>query len=174
MKKLQSNIKIYSSVTPELINNDIIKAIKDKVNIFKKKLKHDAPYEDIIGHLCDYEMIETDEDVSGYCDLEGKKIAYKEGGLPIIFHEIGHTIQYDLGYFEHEPIMSSRITVEQQCETIAYYMYNAIYKHKTLGPDAFTSYFTKHDLLWFRDWNENWCEDDMEAFFNKLLDLEKP
>jgi hypothetical protein len=155
--------KFYLGINDKIINSKIKKFINEKIKVFyNKKLHYNAPYIDIIGYLCDYNLIITDKNCGGYCDINNKIIGYKNGGLGTIFHEISHTFQKELGFFEKKQnIISEDIFIEQQCETMAYYLYNGIFKYKQITCKNFNSYFEIEDIKFLIDWYGDEKENDM-------------
>lgn len=155
--------KAYLGVNDNLINLKIKKILNEKARLFYNKLSFDSPYADIIGVLCDYELVNTNVICGGYCNHIDKEISYVSGGLPTIFHEISHAIQADLEIFDRmDNILSKRLIMEQQCETMAYYLYNSIYTHKQLEAKVFDAYFCREHIKFL----SNWCG---ESVHNDLI-----
>jgi hypothetical protein len=146
-------INIAQHISLSLLNDDLNKIIRDNIRLFHNKLKKDAPYAEIIGYLTDYELVKTDLACGGWCSRYSKEIAYVNGGLSTIFHEIGHAFQAKCGIIKEEKkiLLSQEIAIEQQAETIAYVMYNKLIGHS----NNFTSYFKIEDIkfldLWYKD-----------------------
>ena len=91
-----------------------------------------------------------------------KEIIYSSGGLKNIFHEIGHTFQAEMEIFEkNEELLSKQVFVEKQCETMAYYLYNSIYKETPLNKKNFNTYFSIDDVRWLSDYYGDEVQDDI-------------
>lgn len=147
---LKGNI-FYSGVDDSLISNEIKRLLNSKIELFHDKLKIDAPFIDIVGYLTDYKLITTTWNCGGYCSNSEKIIAYKSGGLRTIYHEVSHAFQAELGLFDKlTNILSEDIFIEQQCETMAYYLYNSI--HKPLPAKYFNAYFDIDSVKFLADW----------------------
>lgn len=151
---------IYTGVNKKLFTKELEKIVNEKARIFKKKLSHAASIHDIVGELTGYEVISTEKDCGGYCDIYNKEIAINEPFA--MFHEISHYIQAELCILEpSEKVMSKNILMEQQAETIAYYLYNATHPGKPLGADKFNAYTTREDFDFLRKWYDGYYEDDL-------------
>ncbi len=147
--------KFYDGVDDRLLNFTIKKYMNNKIQLFHDKKLKDAPYEDIIGYLCGYETVETDLDCGGWCDWNTKKIAYVCGGIETILHEVSHAFQADLDIrtlSNNENVLSDSLLMEQQCETMAYYLYNSIYKDDAKPKERFDAYFSIDDVNYLIEW----------------------
>lgn len=148
-----------NGINDKLITKEIKMLINEKCNIFHKKIKYnDAPYEDIIGHLSSCKFINNvnNKDCGGYYSVDNHMIYYESGGLRTLYHELGHSIQAELGIFDKsEKILSKSVLLEQQCETINYYLMNGIYLNSSTDSGLFNHYFNEHDINFLSDWFEN-------------------
>ena len=55
-----AGVKIYNTISNDLIDKNIIKRIDKTVDIFNEKIKTlKAPFEDVVGYLSDYKLIKT-------------------------------------------------------------------------------------------------------------------
>ena len=110
-----------------LIPNKMATYLDDKVKSYKKLNLNSANYQERIGVLTGFETIKTDVDCGGYCDIWNKKIALADFSDKVFLHEISHAFQMDLGYFDNkETLISQSIKSEQQCESMARYLYEKI------------------------------------------------
>ena len=148
-----------------------MKIIKHKIQLYHEKLKYNAPIHDIIGILIDYNVIETKLNCGGYCDYTNKIIAVHSNCInnptefqQIIYHEIGHAIQAELGRFNIRNLntLSANLQIEQQAETINYILYNAINTHNPLHHTKFDAYFKTDSIKFLSDWYGNYIQNDIE------------
>lgn len=161
--------KLYDGVSYKLITPEIKRLVDVKVTLFEQKLTTDAPLADIVGVLTGYELAVTDKYCGGYCDYLNQTIAYNtelaRGHADIkksLFHEMGHAIQAELGIFDKLPwLLSANLKMEQQCESIAFYLYNKTHKSEPLAATQFNSYFKADDVDFLRKWYTHWLEDDL-------------
>jgi len=110
-----AGVKIYNTISNDLIDKNIIKRIDKTVDIFNEKIKTlKAPFEDVVGYLSDYKLIKTNKNCGGYCNFKGKEIAYVSGGIETIIHEVCHSIQADMGLLnDFSKLLSDNIRIEQ-------------------------------------------------------------
>lgn len=160
------NKQIYTGVSFNLLSSDLIKKLNDKIFLFRNKLSINANYADIIGILVDYKLINTKINCGGYCSIDSKEIAYTSGGLKLLFHEIGHAIQAELGINKTKLILSELILEEQQAETISYYLYNSLLQNY-LPPKKFNSYFCLDHINFLDNWYKNY---NSKLYTNDLFD----
>ena len=115
----------------------------------------DADYHDIVGYLSGYNLVNTQVNCSGFCDPARREIAIGRNnfGLRTIYHEIAHSIQHDLGLYQLNSFFSI-LFMEQQAETMAYYLYNAVHENNPLSHRFFDSYFKKDDIEFLGSYHE--------------------
>lgn len=155
--------KLYSSVSNELLIPKLVLLVDEKISIFKSNNLYDANYSEIIGILTGYNLIDTNLNCGGFCNYIKKEIAIVDQCLKTLFHEVGHTIQAEIEMFEKESgLLSEQVYIEQQCETIAFYMYNLIFTKNQIQSSEFDSYFTREDVRWLADWYGNSIENDFK------------
>lgn len=162
-----SDIKIFSSITDTLINEKIKKRIDEMLRLYYKKFQYsNYLVEDLVGELTGFDLIFTDENCGGYFSPHTKEIALKSGKsdhhMRTLSHEISHFIQHDLGIIETDKILSHTIRMEQQCETIAYYLYNGIMRDNPLKKSKFNHYFCSEDFKFLSDWYDGYYENDLD------------
>lgn len=157
-------IKLFDKPSIQLITSDVKKLLDEKINLFKDKNLYSSSYDEMVGVMIDHKLIETDLNCSGYYDDQSKEIAYVDGGLPTLFHEISHGIQYECGIFEKDlRLASSYINMEQQCESMNKYMYEKLFPHIKLNSSNFTAYFKKNDIDWLlNEWCVGLLENDIK------------
>jgi hypothetical protein len=165
-------------LTGELITPKLHKLIDEKIKLFEKKGLKNAGMAEIVGVLMDYNLTTPKWQCGGYCDAINKEIAIIQEKKEIIitrknikltraqyeksivFHELGHAFQYELEMFEKERrILSERVHVEWQAESIAYKLYNRLYGHAP--HQLFGTYFSRDDLIWLNEWYGNRIENDL-------------
>lgn len=149
---MQDNKIIYQ---PSLIviPNKAIDYLNSKAELFIKSKLTTANHKEQIGALTGYNTITTDKDCGGYCDLWNNEIAINENSNNIhtILHECSHAFQADLGIWEKlTPLISEYFKAEQQCESMAAYLYERIYNKSSIG--IFNSYMDNDSLLFLQDW----------------------
>ncbi|MBS3145182.1 hypothetical protein J4414_00050 [Candidatus Woesearchaeota archaeon] len=110
---------------------------------------------DIVGYLSGYNLVNTQVNCSGFCDPARREIAIGRNnfGLRTIYHEIAHSIQHDLGLYQLNSFFSI-LFMEQQAETMAYYLYNAVHENNPLSHRFFDSYFKKDDIEFLGSYHE--------------------
>lgn len=144
---IKSAYPIYSGINFGLITHKLELQLNDLYN----KLKNDIlflPCEEVIYKSIGFKMIHTNKDCAGYCDLDNKTIAYKEGGLDTILHEICHVLQAnEMEIFKSE--FSFNLKFEQQCVSMSYSLM------KRLCPSHYfylDTYFTENDAKFLLNW----------------------
>lgn len=159
-----NGIRLHSSIDTRLLNNAIFKEISNKAAIFKK-MKNCRNYADIVGYLSGFEFIYTDNDLGGYCDLINDSIALNANGdkklhIPILCHEIAHSIQRELGFYSiNTDVITKAIHLEQQAETIAFYLHKNLFNYADRS--KFNSYMNKSDWLWLTNYYNGFIENDL-------------
>lgn len=157
--------KLYTGVSFDLLTKNVLKILEDRINRFHKDLKNDAKFAEIVGILTDYNFIYSKRtDCGGYCDFMNKEICLTENSrkYETILHEISHALQAELELFESNYVLlSERILIEQQAETMAYYLFNSIYNKKS---DNFTNYFSFDDIKFLHNWY-NGCDKYQNDIF---------
>ncbi|WP_128545082.1 hypothetical protein [Larkinella soli] len=145
-----------------LIDKGVLKAANAKIKTFRKRLKADAPFAEIVGVLSGYDFESTERNVSGYCDTYNRVIAYREGGLPTLYHELAHAIQAEEGKFVAANVeLSWWARMEQEAESMAFYLYNLIHRDAPLGVDHFGAYFNTEHLDFLREYMDGYVQDDL-------------
>ncbi len=157
----------YTGINDKLITTELKKLINNKAIIFQNKLKYDAPFEEIVGYLSGCELYDIEEECMGAYSYAANSIYYNydyhndndidnKTALSIIFHELGHAIQAEVGIYEKVGLLlTDRFKLEQQCETIAYYLANACHKEGCYEKKLFNdSYFTRKNLEVLSTWYE--------------------
>jgi Zn-dependent peptidase ImmA (M78 family) len=159
-------------ISGQLITPDLDKFIKEKIKMFRKKHLNDAPLEEVIGILSGYNTKIIDGNVcSGYCDSRNRIIGLDSSQTileqrTIVFHELGHTFQYELELIKHDDLLlSKRVEIEWQAESVAYRMFNELYGF--LHHSRFSSYFSKDSILWLDKYYKK-CSGMIE---NDILNL---
>ena len=66
--------KFHLGISDELIDFKIKKFLNEKIELFHRKLKYDAPFEDIVWYLCDYSFLESNLDIGACCEYKENKI----------------------------------------------------------------------------------------------------
>lgn len=154
------NNPIISRPSLVLIPNKVISYLDDKVNQYKKLKLNSTNYIEKIGVLTGFETVETNIECGGYCDIRNKEIALVEFSDRVFFHEISHAFQMDLGFFDNKEILISHsLKLEQQCESMAKYLYEKIYNLS--GDKIFNSYFCKGHIIWLSNWYGDFRENDI-------------
>jgi len=159
-----NGIKLHSSIDTRLLNNAIFNEISNKVAIFKSMQKC-RNYADIVGYLSGFEFIYTSNDLGGYCDLRNDIIALnassdKDTHIPILCHEIAHTIQRELGFYSiNTDVITKALQLEQQAETIAFYLHKNLFGYA--DKSKFNSYMSKADWLWLANYYKGFIENDL-------------
>jgi hypothetical protein len=156
--------RLYTGVSFDLLTKDVLKLLDDKIKSFHNNLKFDAEFSEIVGIITGYDLIYNErEDCGGYCDFIRKKIAYNDGGgIKTILHEISHALQADLGLFESNYVLlSERVLIEQQAETMAYYLFNSIYN---MDCKDFTNYFSFDDIKFLHNWYSGYHKYQNDIF----------
>lgn len=159
---------ISTGVSYKLLDRDTKLVINDTVNVFRKKLSNNASLEEIVGTLIDYKVTITGMNCGGYCSYEAKTIAFSPKGyakrdMQTLFHEVSHALQYKVGGAITDnrwpKLLSSNVLIEQQCETMAYYLHNSLFKY--IKPERFDAYFSRKDVEFLREWYGQWVINDM-------------
>jgi Zn-dependent peptidase ImmA (M78 family) len=158
--------KLYDGVSFKLITPELKLLMDAKVLLFERKLSLDAPLTEIVGVMTGYELIETTGYHSGYCDYEGQKIALHKtnnrGLINTIFHEMGHALQAEVGIFDKmSKLLSAELHMEQQCESIAFYLQHKCLKRNAIEAKEFDSYFNDWDIEYLREYYKGWVDDDL-------------
>ena len=162
-----SGSQLYAGVSSQLITRPLRDLVAEKARIFRARRMNDAPLAEVAGYLTGFELIETEKDCAGFCDVWGRRIALNPekdpaGLFKTLTHEMGHALQAELGVFEKgEGLLSEDVRDEHQAETISYYLYNALRPAEPLGPERFRSYFSAEDIDWLAAWYEGWRENDI-------------
>jgi hypothetical protein len=142
---------IVGSPSLQLLTPRITSYLDDKAKIWVKSGLSSASIPEQIGLMSGYKTITTDLNCGGYCDLWNKQIAIVEPKIQVVLHELSHTFQVDLGEYEKlSNLFSDQLKLEQQCETMAKYMYQRITSKP--GDELFTAYFDKDSLDFLRNW----------------------
>jgi len=142
---------IVHKASLQLLTPRIITYLDDKANLWIKNNLNSANVHERIGIMSGYNTISTNLKCGGYCDMWNKEIAIKEDYIQVVLHELSHSFQADLGITETlRNLLSDHLKEEQQCETMAKYLYQKIH-HKT-GDRIFTAYMDNHSLDFLRDW----------------------
>lgn len=162
-----SGVPLFQSINDNLVNDKIKKRINESLKIYRSKFKHkDFPMEDLVGELTNFDLIYTDENCKGYFSLNENQIGlnplYKDSQLKILSHEIGHHIQYDLEVPNfNSRLLSGQLLLEQQCQTIAYYLYNGMNLDGHLDVSYFMDYFYEDDVLDLANHYGDYVENDL-------------
>lgn len=168
-------------LTGSLITPNLDRILTDRVKRYHLKRLKGAPFCDIVGELTGYEVIKNETEAGGYCNYRGRIIALSDHGISdrevthnsqndpirygiwrrkLVCHEISHALQAEEEQFEKEPwLLSAKLHTEWQAESMAYRLYNACFG--VLDYRYFSSYFSKKDVLWLREWYGEWIEDDL-------------
>lgn len=160
---MQDNKIIYS---PSLlvIPPRLITYLDNKAELFIKKKLSSANHKEQIGLLTGYNTISTNANCGGYCDLWKKEIAINDNSncIHTILHECSHAFQADFGIWEKlNPLISDYFKAEQQCESMAAYIYEKIYKKPSIG--LFNAYMDNDSLLFLQNWYKGSCiENDIK------------
>jgi hypothetical protein len=134
-----------------LLDTNIQKYLDAKAQLWVKSGLSKANTAEQIGVMSGYDLIETTKNCGGYCAMGNKEIAIVEFKIEVVLHELCHAFQSDMNYWHKlEYTLSDLFKGEQQCESMAKYLYQKIY-HKT-GDDLFTAYFDKKSLDFLRNW----------------------
>jgi hypothetical protein len=137
------------------LTNETIKTFR-KSNLLK------ANPADQVGLMIGYDVIKTDLNCGGFCDYTNKRIAFSDTpDLKTMFHEVGHALQAKEGLFEQSNswLMSHRLNVEWQAETIAYWMYSELVD-KNIQVTDFSAYFRMRDVIFLKEWYGSYVEFD--------------
>lgn len=115
-------------------------------------------YAELVGNLTEFKLVGTDLWCGGYCDFANKEIAYRNGGLETILHEIGHALQAKADYFTPKSrlkdgllSLSWELYTEQEAEAIGYYLY-VILLGKTPPKGYFSDYFKASTINYVKWW----------------------
>lgn len=157
-----SEVDLYNSISDRTLVPELFALINHKAELFKNKLGLGAPFGEIVECLADYRYIVIPTGhVGGYCDYSNKTIAYAAGGLPTIMHEVGHALQNELLMFEYDmPLLSYHVAIEQQCETIGFYLYCATQQLHS-PTKSFSTYFNKADCKWLAEYYNGYYHNDL-------------
>lgn len=166
------NLMILPSTTIHVTQKHLPKQlkvlVKDSINKFNKSKLQTASFEEQVGVISDYKFIYTNDNCGGYCNYQDKIIALNTDSSgnqkrKVILHEIGHSLQAKAEIFEKidRDLLSHRLNIEHQVETIAYVFYNSVYPDKR-SHTFFNSYFKKEDVIWLVDWYGNYVENDIK------------
>lgn len=173
-------IRIYQSINDGLLDEKIIKFIKEKCKQYHKKVKYrHIDHHEFVGLLCNYDLKifdSTENELTAGCieynsHIElSSEVAYNSDMdfdvWRVLSHEISHAFQAELEIEEKLPsLISARIMYEQQCETMAYYLYNNLFPHRNINKKLFNSYFDEEHHLILSEYYEGFCENDI--FDNK-------
>jgi Zn-dependent peptidase ImmA (M78 family) len=164
-------IKIYSSISDELLNSTTIKYIKEKCFLYKKKVAKNEFIDasEFVGILSEYKLIYKEGNFGGYCDYTQSEIAINFSNnrdiMSTLCHEIAHAFQAELEIFDKLPnLLSANISMEQQCETMAYYIYNILFPFKPLSNNHFNAYYCKNDFIYLYEYYGGFLQNDMKLF----------
>ncbi|PCI27550.1 hypothetical protein COB55_05570 [Candidatus Wolfebacteria bacterium] len=161
-----------SHISDDLISKESFKYLKSLRKVIKDKKLENKPCEEIVGVLFDYKIkYITGDSCGGYCDIENKTIAlniehYDIDDKQRFLHELGHTIQNEIGLFDikENKLLSHKVKIEQETESMSYYLFDMIYtkdidkKHNLL----FDSYFSIEDFVWLKNWYRHYnIENDL-------------
>lgn len=165
-------MKIYTSVSLELITPKVESFIDGYVKKWHKKNLAQADLPSMLGELTGYNLVSTDSYCGGFCDYTKKEIALNEKySLPYstTFHEIGHAIQAELERFEvRQYVISEDLYDEWQAESIAWQLYNRCFPDKQQDASKFTAYMDKDGWRFLIDWYGQWRQNDMEKHLTPL------
>lgn len=150
----------YNGIDSRLITPEILRVINEKAAIYHKHIKvfNNDSIDDFVGYLSGCDLYVTSRDVGGYFNQWDNIIAYNEEYtnskiiLEILCHEISHSIQVTVGIDIHAYSLLARFKSEQQCDTMAYYLMNAIKPGSITKSDFKTGYFDKGSLQWLADY----------------------
>lgn len=151
------NALIQKETSIHIIPKPAITYLDEKIKIYRKLQNSDLSEK--IGVLSGYELVNCDEFIGGYCDYYNKEIAIIEKTEPIILHELCHAFQIDMGILNESNLLSNELKFEQQCESMARYMYEKLYK--TSGKNIFTAYFKEQDIVFLKKWYKGYREVDI-------------
>jgi hypothetical protein len=163
--------KPYSSINYNLVKDErIFRYLKHLKHLMKYKKLLGADVYDMVGHLSGYEVIDTGFDCGGYCDMTDKVIGInftntneRENSFltTTISHELAHTIQVIINpdIYTKSRTLSEELRIEQQAETMAFFIHRIIYPNLPLG--ELKSYFKLKDLIWLNNWNDGRIQNDL-------------
>lgn len=176
--------KLYTSITPELITKDIARLLKEvEAKAKRAGLREVIDCPEVVGVLFDWEVVQNEMACAGWTDRGNRQIGINVANPSEIWihnktgkelsaidlhtkttlcHELGHTIQAEIGWADNSPrLMSERVYEEQQAETIAWYLHQILYPNSPRYPDMFKAYFNKTDHLWLCNWYDGYHENDL-------------
>lgn len=162
------DIKIYTSVSLELITPKVGRVIDSYVKQWHDKKLSQADLPSMLGELTGYNLITTQKNCGGYHDSENKVVALRHmfyQPYTVLFHEIGHCIQAELEILEkRENLISEELSIEWQAESISWQLYNKCFMDKKQDASKFSSYMTKDHWLFLINWYGSSKENDMEKY----------
>lgn len=137
-----------------LLNDGIIYYLDKKLIQFRKEKLFTASTPEIIVTLTGYETIRTEENCGGFADIWNKRIAIVDNTAGVILHEMSHAFQADMGIFDKSEdynnlVISKFFKAEQQCETMARYMFKKLYGYNNTD---YLPYFSQKSLDFLIDW----------------------
>jgi hypothetical protein len=156
---INTGIVLYDKPTIQAIRPDVLRMCDEMIAKARRQLKPDAPYAEIVGVLSGYNLISTDKDCSGYCNTYDKEIAYSDGGVLVLYHELTHVVQSDLGYYENQKSLANGIRLEHEAESAAEYMLSRL--HPGMKNIYLPSYYDIGGVEFYKDWFNGWLEDDL-------------
>lgn len=156
---VMSEFKLYAAPSMKLVTISLLQLANEAIDRFIKLNLYDADISDIIGELSGYEFITTEKECGGFCNGWEKQIAIVNYDMPTLLHELSHTFQFKDDVYSNEPVILSWYAhTEQQCESIAKYMFTTLYPN---AHHNFDSYFKKDDILFLKDWYGDYAQDDI-------------
>ena len=137
------NVTVYDGITDELLTRDIMLVLSDAVS--KLKRCYNKTYEEIAYEVagCKLSWFENDY-VSALYDKDTKTIFCSELALNNLLHEICHSLQGKVNGLTMYSMLDY-LRIEQQCQTMTYYLYNSVYSYY-MGKNMFPEYFTLEDI----------------------------
>ena len=155
--KKNSFYRPRSKVSYSIIRHPLLLEELDNIKAFCKD-RSDLEGEELIKEYFRHEVRiyynPRMKEVLGWYNLNtnridiSSKIKNSLTGDFILTHEIGHHLQIKLGLFTFfETRMSKIVQIEQQAETLSYYLYQIFYRQKVCKSHFFR-YFREKDIIW--------------------------
>ena len=136
-------------------------------------------FDDLIYHKTKFNFLKTIDDCGGYFSVSKKEIAISSefdweddeevyySNLPVLFHEIGHYYQYELGNIPRYDLYGkldffNNLEREQEAVAFSQFCLNEFFKKKLdkLYDEKTDEYFTLGDIMFLRDWHEVSKDDE--------------
>ena len=133
----------YDGINDVLITRDIALVLKDAIHTLKRY--RNAPFNEIAYAVnkCEVDYEVYTEGYSGYYVPEQNKMVLTEIYPLTFIHELCHSLQSKVLDFDRMDFFNV-ILAEQQCETMAYYLYNSVYPY--MDNSEFSGYFDFDDI----------------------------